>query len=149
MIIGLGVYYGYSKQKEAEQIEEETPTVVTERVPSEADNQIVVPIANPESAPQLMRTATDIARDRNGEILVMSIVTVPQQTPLSEGRKFIDDQRDVLNEAMAIAEDAGRPRQRDDSHRSRRGEGHPQHRRTVRQRRRAHGLEGTAQEPTA
>ncbi|MFH5800056.1 amino acid permease [Haladaptatus sp. CMAA 1911] len=109
MIIGLGVYYGYSKQKEAEQIEEETPTVVTERVPSEADNQIVVPIANPESAPQLMRTATNIARDRNGEILVMSIVTVPQQTPLSEGRKFIDNQRDVLNEAMDIAEDRDVP----------------------------------------
>jgi amino acid transporter/nucleotide-binding universal stress UspA family protein len=109
MIIGLGVYYGYSKQKEAEQIEEETPTVVTERVPSEADNQIVVPIANPESAPQLMRTATNIARDRNGEILVMSIVTVPQQTPLSEGRNFIDDQRDVLDEAMAIAEDQDVP----------------------------------------
>ncbi|EFW89816.1 amino acid transporter [Haladaptatus paucihalophilus DX253] len=109
MIIGLGVYYGYSKQKEAEQMEEETPTVVTERVPSEADNQIVVPIANPESAPQLMRTATDIARDRNGEILVMSIVTVPQQTPLSEGRKFIDDQRNVLDEAMAIAEDEDVP----------------------------------------
>ncbi len=109
MGLGLAIYYGYSRNKEAEKREEETPTVVTERVPSEADNRIVVPIANPESAPQLMRTATSIARDRNAEILVMSIVTVPQQTPLEEGREFVDNQRAVLKEAMTVAEDSDVP----------------------------------------
>ena len=104
MGLGLMVYYGYSKQQEAEQLEETTPTVVSEITPSNAENQLVVPIANPENANQLMRTAVDIVDDRGGEILVMSVVTVPHQTPLSRGRQFIDDEREVLNEAMGIAE---------------------------------------------
>lgn len=107
--LGLAVYYGYSRQQKAEQLEEETPTLVTEQSPTQANHQIVVPIANPESAPQLMQTAVSLANDRDGEILVMSAVTVPQQTPLDQGRQFIDDERETLTEAMQIAEDADVP----------------------------------------
>jgi amino acid transporter/nucleotide-binding universal stress UspA family protein len=113
MLLGLGIYYGYSKQQEAEQLEEETPTVVAPEPTSSGENQIVVPIANPENAEQLMRTAVDLARDEktypNGEILVMSVVTVPQQTPLSEGREFVEDEPDMLDDAMEIARDADVP----------------------------------------
>ena len=109
MGLGLMVYYGYSKQQEAEQLEEETPTLLTEATPATAENQIVVPIANPENADQLMRTAVDLAKDKNGEILVMSVVTVPQQTPPEEGRKFVTNEREVLDEAMDIARDEGVP----------------------------------------
>lgn len=109
MGLGLAVYYGYSKQQKAEQIEEDPPTLVTEQSPIQANHQIVVPIANPESASQLMQTAVSLANDRNGEILVMSAVTVPQQTPLDQGRQFIDDERETLTEAMQIAENADVP----------------------------------------
>ncbi len=113
MLLGLGIYYGYSKQQEAEQLEEETPTVVSPEPAAEAENQIVVPIANPENAEQLMRTAIDLAKDEetypNGEILVMSVVTVPQQTPLSEGREFVEDEPDMLDDAMDIAREADVP----------------------------------------
>jgi len=109
MLLGVGVYYGYSVQKEAEKREKETPTVVAERVPSERETQVLVPVANPANVEQLMRTAIDVARDRDAEILVMSVVTVPQQTPLSEGRAFVGRQREVLDEAMAFAADAEVP----------------------------------------
>ncbi len=91
MALGIVVYYGYSKQQETVQLEEETPTVVAEQAPSNADQQLVVPIANPENVSQLMRTAVDIVEDRSGEILVMNVITVPRQTPLSQGRQFISD----------------------------------------------------------
>jgi len=45
-----------------------------------------------------------LAEDNNGEILVMSVVTVPNQTPLSRGREQTDKKREVLDEAMEIAE---------------------------------------------
>ena len=109
MGLGLMVYYGYSKEQEAEQREVETPTLTTARNPTSTENQIVVPIANPENANQLMRTAVDVARDRDGEILVMSVVTVPQQTPLSEGREFVTDEYEILEQAMGIAEEADVP----------------------------------------
>ncbi len=109
MGLGLVVYYGYSVQQEEEQIEEETPTVVRERQPSEEENQIVVPIGRTDNVEQLMRTAVDIAKENDASLLVMSVVTVPQQTPPSEGRKYVDEERDVVNEAMALAEDADVP----------------------------------------
>ena len=103
MGLGAAIYYGYSVQQEAEKLEEETPTVVTEQAPSTREQRLVVPIANPESVEQLMRTALDIARDRNADIRVMSAVTVPQETPLEEGRRFIDEERTVLNDAIDFA----------------------------------------------
>ena len=109
MTIGLLIYYGYSKDREAEKLEEEAPTVVKERAPADREHQIVVPISNPKNVPQLMRTAVDLASDQDGEILVMSVVTVPQQTPLDEGREFVDEQREILETAMAYAEDEDVP----------------------------------------
>jgi amino acid transporter/nucleotide-binding universal stress UspA family protein len=103
MAIGALIYYGYSTKKEAEKIERETPTVVSENTPSNSEKQLLVPISNPDSVEQLMTTALDIAKSKNAEIRVMSVVTVPQQTPLEEGREFVDDQREVLNEAIAFA----------------------------------------------
>lgn len=92
-----------------EEIERETPTVVAEHSPSQREYQLIVPIANPEHVEQLMRTADDIAKARNGEILVMSVVTLPEQTPLSEGQQFVDEKREVIDEALALAEDADVP----------------------------------------
>ncbi|MFB6171052.1 MAG: amino acid permease, partial [Haloarculaceae archaeon] len=109
MVLGLIVYYGYSAQKEVEKIEEETPTVIHEATPAERESRILVPVANPASVEQLMRTAIDIARDRDADIEVVSVVTVPQQTPLSEGRQFVESERETLDKAMSFAEDADVP----------------------------------------
>ncbi len=109
MGLGLLLYYGYSKQKEAEKLEEEAPSVVAERAPGDREYRILVPVANPETVDQLMATAIDLARENDGEIVVMSVVTVPQQTPLSEGRQFVEEERAVLDRAMDIGEDADVP----------------------------------------
>ncbi len=109
MGLGLLVYYGYSTRKEEEKLEEETPTVATEQPAANRDSQLVVPIANPESAESLMLTAIDVARDMDAEIHVVSVVTVPQQTPLAEGRAFVEEEREVLEAAMATASDADVP----------------------------------------
>lgn len=109
MIIGLGIFYGYSKGKQEERREEETPTIAAERTPESRESEIVVPIANPESVEPLMRTATDIARDRDAEIHVISVVTVPQQTPIDNAEQFVSDERDTLNQAISFGEEAGVP----------------------------------------
>ncbi|MFW6002972.1 MAG: amino acid permease [Halanaeroarchaeum sp.] len=109
MGLGLILYFGYSRRKEEEKLEREAPSVVTEEAESDRDYQILVPVANPETVDQLMRTAIDIARENDGEIAVMTVVTVPQQTPLSEGEQFIDEERAVLDRAIAIGEEADVP----------------------------------------
>ena len=109
MGLGILVYYGYSEPKEVEKLEEETPTVAAERAPLDErrarEQRLLVPIANPESVEQLMRTALDLAEERDADIEVMSAVTVPQQTPLSEGRQFVGEGRTVIEHAMDFAAD--------------------------------------------
>ncbi|MFD1633093.1 amino acid permease [Haloplanus ruber] len=109
MVLGLLLYYGYSQRKENEKIEEETPTVTTEQAPAEArrdrEQRILVPVANPATVEQLMRTALDLAEERDAEIEVVSVATVPQQTPLSEGRQFVAEERAVIDQAIDFADE--------------------------------------------
>ncbi|QDX40783.1 amino acid permease [Salarchaeum sp. JOR-1] len=107
--LGVGVYYSYSQERELERMEEQTPAVVTERAPEDREYQVVVPVSNPENVEQFMRTAIDLAQENDGEILVMSVVTVPQQTPIEEGRAFVDEKREVIDEAMSFADDENVP----------------------------------------
>jgi len=109
MGLGIAVYYGYSERKEEEKLEEEAPTVVAEQAPaserSSRDQRLLVPIANPESVEQLMRTAFDLAEERNADIEVVSVVAVPPQTPVSEGRQFASEEREVIDSALEFAKE--------------------------------------------
>ncbi|ELZ19670.1 UspA domain-containing protein [Halosimplex carlsbadense 2-9-1] len=117
LLIGLGVevlgvvvwFVWKSRTPPVEELEEQTPTAVAEYRSSGEDYQVVVPIANPRNARQLMRTAMTLAEDNDGEILVMSVVTVPDQTPLSRGREQTDEKREVLDQAMDLAEERDVP----------------------------------------
>ncbi len=108
-IIGVVVWVTLIGKTEPERLERETPTVVEERQPTQRDYRVVVPIANPDHVEQLMRTADDIAAANDGEVLVMSVVTLPDQTPLSEGYQYVDQRRDVLERAMSFAEEQDIP----------------------------------------
>jgi len=108
--LGIVVWFAYSEGKELEKLEEEAPTVVTRRAAERRDYQIVVPIANPETAEQLMHTAIDLAVEHEGEILAMSVVTVPQQTPIAQGTQFVtEEQERILTQAIELGEAAGVP----------------------------------------
>ncbi|MFB6165681.1 MAG: amino acid permease [Haloarculaceae archaeon] len=112
-LLGIAVYYSYTEDREVKQLERETPTVISHETPAERPYQLVVPIANPASVERLMNTALDIAEDEDGEILVLSVVTVPQQTPLDQGldfiQEYIDDQRETINQAIDVAADRDVP----------------------------------------
>lgn len=92
-LIGVAFWFAWkTRAAPTERLEEETPTVVAEHNPSgrEREYRIVVPIANPEHTEQLLRTARDIAQDKNGEVLVLSVVTLPEQTPLPRGHQYVE-----------------------------------------------------------
>ena len=94
-----------------EEYEEKTPTIASRKevTTRERDEQVLVPIARTENVEQLMRTAVDIAKDRDAELLVMSAVTLPEQTPLERAERFVGEEEEVVNEAMALAEDSSVP----------------------------------------
>ena len=92
-----------------EKLEAEAPTAVAEYRSPGREHRVLVPLANPEHADQLVRTACTLAREEEGEVLVMSALTIPEQTPLTEGRKYADEKREVLRQALEVAEEEGVP----------------------------------------
>lgn len=77
---------------------------------SSTDGTLLVPIANTETAERLIETAADLALDRSYRILVVHVVEVPAQLPLTEGDRLVDDEdEEALAYAVDLAEEAGVP----------------------------------------
>lgn len=75
---------------------------------TEADGTLLVPVANAETAERLLDTALDIAAEQSYRILLVHVVEVPPQVPLSEGEQLLDDDIEaVLADAVETSEDAG------------------------------------------
>ena len=102
-LVGVGLWFSVIGSPSEAEIEQEAPTVIEETHPEEREYQLLVPIADPDHVEQLMRTARDIAAENDGEILVMSVVQLPEQTPLSEGRDLVADRRSLITDAMEVS----------------------------------------------
>ncbi|MFP8954668.1 universal stress protein [Natrialbaceae archaeon A-arb3/5] len=72
-------------------------------------DRLLVPVANPETADRLLETATDLASDRDLEILVLNVVTVPMQLPLKQASESldVDENEAVVNYAVEQAQEGG------------------------------------------
>ncbi|MWV40892.1 universal stress protein [Natrialba sp. INN-245] len=65
-------------------------------------DRLLVPVANPETADRLLDTAVDLAADRDLELLVLSVVTVPMQLSLSQARTSLEtgDREELVDDAV-------------------------------------------------
>jgi nucleotide-binding universal stress UspA family protein len=71
---------------------------------------LLVPVANPETVERLLDTAIDIARGRSMRIVVLHVVEVPPQLPLSAGDSLIEEhgeEEQLLDAAIEQATAAG------------------------------------------
>ncbi len=90
-----------------ETVEPTAPDVDADR------DRIVVPIANPQTERDLMELAAAIAaaRDRDAELVVTNVITVPDQTSLAQDvvyeRQRVDRQQELLEAAEDIARELG------------------------------------------
>jgi amino acid transporter/nucleotide-binding universal stress UspA family protein len=103
--VGFLLYYAYAKGREREKVA--TP-VVLEEGPLGEGYRILVPVAHPVRAAALIDLAAAIARKKDGELVLLHVITVPGQTPLNIGRRFIRHAREeVLDAAVDRAERHG------------------------------------------
>ena len=93
--IGLVVYKSYRGAK-VERFKFEREKVFGKEAGAGARYRIVVAVSNVKTAPVLVRYAERIAKQVNGELFMVSVVAVPEQTPLEEARQFADEAREVL-----------------------------------------------------
>ncbi|RQH00294.1 universal stress protein [Natrarchaeobius oligotrophus] len=57
-------------------------------------DRLLVPIANPETADRLLDTAVDLAHDRDLEIVVLTVITVPMQLSLAQASRLLETEAD-------------------------------------------------------
>ena len=98
--LGVTIYFAYSEKKKALKMEEIAKTVYEEKPLTEREFKILVPIANPLVASKLVRFASAIAKERKGEIELLSVITIPFQTPPSAAYRYVDNAKKFLQELI-------------------------------------------------
>jgi amino acid transporter len=86
VVIGFFIYRMYTFRKE---IEHYAPIVTSEGDLERKDYRILIPYA-PEDPDRLLKYAIRIAKENIGEINILRVITVPQQTPLSAGTGYAE-----------------------------------------------------------
>ncbi len=72
--------------------------------------RVLVPIANPNNVDNLIRIAAAIAKERKGELLLLKVVKVPTQMPLtSYDDNMLEKEQIFLNQIRKEAEQLGVP----------------------------------------
>lgn len=74
-----------------------------------SDYRVAVAVADPVHAPQLTRTAVDIARERNGDVLVLSVLVTERESPFALFtdeviiREFGGEKQEILDRVVETA----------------------------------------------
>src|SRR6266516_4227927 len=89
IVVGFALYRMYTFKKE---IEHYAPLVTSEGDLTRKEYRILIPYT-PENPDRLLRYAIRVAKEYDGEVNVLRILTVPNQTPLSAGTAFADAAR--------------------------------------------------------
>jgi basic amino acid/polyamine antiporter, APA family len=86
IVIGFALYRTYTFRKE---IEHYAPLVGAEGDAIRKDFRILIPYT-PDNPDRLLRYAIRFAKENDGEINILRVITVPHQTPLSAGIAFAE-----------------------------------------------------------
>ena len=73
----------------------------------ESDFRVLVPIANPTNVVPLIDLASAIAKENDGEIIVMRVVSLPEQAPTSRETSYVERERRILERAHIHANSKG------------------------------------------
>ncbi len=102
ILFGFSIYKLYIAKKE---IEHYAPLVANDHPSQRKDYRIMV-VFNKKTAGNLVKIASAIAKDKDGEISLLSIVTIPIQIPLSMGQGFAEPTTHSVGEIKKSLPDA-------------------------------------------
>ncbi len=111
--LGLG-FLGFISWKGAEVVEEALPgqpsRVALERADeSEGKFRVLVPIANPANVNMLIDFAAASASRRQGHIIAVRVVVLPEQVPPEREEEYVEQERQILELARQRARKSGVP----------------------------------------
>jgi amino acid transporter/nucleotide-binding universal stress UspA family protein len=101
--VGVVVYYGYSRKREAAFVEREKWMEKIER----KEYRVLVAVSSPKTMRSLMEAAVAIARRRDGEVVALTVAEVPEGETLMSGRTLARSLEPLVEEAAAYGEERG------------------------------------------
>ncbi|HZD10301.1 MAG TPA: amino acid permease, partial [Candidatus Binatia bacterium] len=103
---GSAIFYFYARPREIEH--ERTPIVTEARMTSRPvdpdQHRVLVPIANPASLRGLLEPALNAAHQHDGAISILHVIKVPPQLPLSAAREYIEQSKELTDQALDLTE---------------------------------------------
>ena len=101
-------YLGQYISERSEELPEAAVSAATKVEPEQANYRVMVPLANPRTANDLLELAAVMAKARDGVVEAVHIVTVPDQVPLSAGAARVEqldaESQRLLSDATEEAE---------------------------------------------
>jgi basic amino acid/polyamine antiporter, APA family len=89
VLVGFILYRMYTFKQE---VDHYAPVITSEGDLARKEFRILMPYT-PENPDRLLKYAIRVAKENDGEISVLRVITVPQQTPLSAGVAFVESAR--------------------------------------------------------
>ncbi len=108
IVAGLFIYFLFFEKATSEDMPQ-VLDVSQSTAESEYDYRILVPLHNPDHVEPLMDLAAPIAKANAGELIVLGVVDLPQNTPIHEGMRFVHHKTPLLKEAVNYGQKIGVP----------------------------------------
>jgi len=96
---GILVYHLYSR-KHATTAEHEILVLEEERAPEGDEFRIMVAVANPNNALELVRNTYKLCEAKKARVELLHMVPVPGQVPLADAKKYMEPGQEGIVEAM-------------------------------------------------
>ncbi|MCA1813968.1 MAG: amino acid permease [Halobacteriales archaeon] len=96
--VGLAVHYGYARRLSPAP-EPRTEKAFDIHAAERRGYSVLLPVANPATLGSLAAVASDIARAKGGDVLLLHVVTVPRATLPSAARHFAEPAKPFMRDA--------------------------------------------------
>ena len=103
IISGVAIYFLYSKSHVLA-TEHDITVLEEERAPAGDEYRIMVAVANPKNAIQMVRTTYRLCDATQARVKLLHMVPVPDQVPLTDAEKYMLEGKEAIVEAMLYLE---------------------------------------------
>jgi amino acid transporter len=100
VLAGSFFYFSYSEKEIKRRSKHLIKKVYEEKPFTEKGYKILVPIKNIANAGDLARLANIVAKEKNGHIVFLKVLTFPEQTPLSASDEYVEEKRSLMRKLV-------------------------------------------------
>ncbi len=104
IVVGVVIYHVYSKTHVLAGEHDVTVLEEDRRAPEGDEYRIMVAVANPKNAIQMVRTTYRLCDANQARVKLLHMVPVPEQVPLSDAGKYMMEGKEAIVEAMLYLE---------------------------------------------